>query len=97
MRFVRTYRPDITIVFHQPLYGVDSYRAKSLRLVNDLAAAADLPVKSFSCGGRCHGTFTGWHNRYTTGRAVTVELGRTVSTWRVNKLAAAALRVAAEG
>ena len=93
MAFVRKHQPRTTIVFHQPLYGVDSYQAKSMTLVRALAQETAMPVRSFSCSGTCHGTFTGWHNRNTSGRAVTVELSRSVSTWRLDKVTRAVLRV----
>jgi hypothetical protein len=91
--FVTKYKPRTTIVFHQPLYGVDSYQAKSMTLVRALSRETAMPVKSFSCSGTCHGTFTGWHNRYSPGRAVTVEFSATVSTWRFDKVTGAVLKV----
>jgi murein peptide amidase A len=93
MAFVTKYKPRTTIVFHQPLYGVDSYQAKSMTLVQALARETAMPVKSFACWGTCHGTFTGWHNRYSPGRAVTVEFSATVSTWRLDKVTSAVLKV----
>jgi protein MpaA len=93
MAFVKKYQPRTTIVFHQPLYGVDSYQAKSMTLVRALARETAMPVKSFSCSGTCHGTFTGWHNRRSPGRAVTVEFSASVSTWRLDKVTRAVLKV----
>jgi hypothetical protein len=80
MAFTSRVKPRMTVILHQPLYGIGSYRAKRLVLVRDLARYSGLPVKSFACGGVCHGTYTGWHNRYTPGAAVTVEFG-----WRPTK------------
>ena len=80
-------------MLHQPLFGVDSYRAKSMTLVRRLARELDLPVRSFDCGGGCHGTLTDWHNARLPGRAVTVELARTASDWRVRHTARGLLRV----
>lgn len=91
--FVKKYQPRTTIVFHQPLFGVDSYQAKSMTLVRALASETGLPIKSFSCSGTCHGTFTSWHNRYSRGRAVTVEFGSTASTSRLDRVTRAVLRV----
>jgi protein MpaA len=74
MRFLRKVRPARIISFHQPLYGVDTDtkdRAFSARV----ARALDLPRKSFTCGGVCHGTMTGWFNSRFGGSAVTVEYG----------------------
>jgi predicted deacylase len=97
MQFVRRLHPRTTLVFHQPLYGVDSYRAKSMALVRALSRRTGLPVRRFDCDGGCHGTFTDWHNARTPGRAVTVEFGRHVSTARVTRVTRAVLRVAASG
>jgi protein MpaA len=58
LAFIERIQPRTTIVFHQPLDGVDSYRAKSMALVRRLAHESGLPVKSFDCHGGCHGTFT---------------------------------------
>ena len=63
--FLRAVAPRTTLVFHQPLYGVDSYRAKSMTLVRRLSRVLDLPVRSFDCSGGCHGTLTDWHNTRT--------------------------------
>ena len=93
LAFVKRYPPRTTIVFHQPLFGVDSYQAKSMTLVNALARETGMPVKSFSCSGTCHGTFTGWHNANLAGRAVTVEFSRSPTTWRLDKVTRAVLTV----
>ncbi len=93
MAFVKKYPPRTTIAFHQPLYGVDSYKAKSMTLVNALARETAMPVKSFDCSGTCHGTFTGWHNANVAGRAVTVELSSSPTTWRLDKVTRAVLTV----
>jgi hypothetical protein len=95
LRFLRDLRPRTTLVFHQPLYGVDSYRAKSMRLVRALSRQTGLPVRSFDCNGGCHGTLTDWSNARLDGRAVTVELGATVSTRQVRRVARGSLSVAA--
>jgi succinylglutamate desuccinylase len=74
--------PRLTIVFHQPLFGVganDDHR----RLVRELATGMRLPVDEFHCSGVCNGTFTGWINHRTDGVGVTVEFGRTVPAWRI--------------
>lgn len=92
--FLRAVSPRTTLVFHQPLYGVDSYRAKSMTLVRRLGQETGLPVRSFDCGGGCNGTLTDWHNANLPGRAVTIELGRTASEDRVDRVAAALLRLA---
>ncbi|MGH8894179.1 MAG: DUF2817 domain-containing protein [Actinomycetes bacterium] len=94
MRFARTVQSRTTVVFHQPLFGVDSYRAKSMTLVRRLSRELDLPVRSFDCDGGCHGTLTDWHNAQLPGRAVTVELGRRASAGQVSRVAGGILRVA---
>jgi len=74
MRFLREFRPSRIISFHQPLYGVDT-DTKSPAFSRRVAAALNLPRKSFTCGGVCHGTMTGWFNSRFEGAAVTVEYG----------------------
>lgn len=94
MSLLRDVRPHTTLVFHQPLYGIDSYRAKSRALVRRLGRETGLPVRPFDCGGVCHGTLTDWHNARLPGRAVTVELGPSASDTEVARLARGLLRVA---
>ena len=94
MAFLRRVDPRTTLSFHQPLHGVDSYRAKSMTLVRRLHRELGLPVKSFDCDGGCHGTLTDWSNTRLDGRAVTVELGRPVSTEQVRRVARGVLRIA---
>lgn len=93
MRFLRDVRPRTTLVFHQPLFGIDSYRARSMTLVRRLSRETGLPVRSFDCRGGCHGTLTDWQNTRVGGRAVTVELGRSATARRVGRVARAALRL----
>jgi predicted deacylase len=94
---LRQVRPRTVVVLHQPLFGVDSYHAKSMTLVRRLARELDLPVRTFDCGGGCHGTLTEWQNARLPGRAVTVELARTASDWRVRHTARGLMRVAEPG
>jgi protein MpaA len=74
MRFLRKVNPRRIISFHQPLYGVDT-DTKDRGFSARVARALDLPRKSFTCGGVCHGTMTGWFNSRFDGSAVTVEYG----------------------
>ncbi|GAB2445830.1 hypothetical protein GCM10027062_28490 [Nocardioides hungaricus] len=74
MRFLRDVRPRWLISFHQPLYGVDT-DTKSPRFSRRVARHLNLPRKSFTCGGVCRGTMTGWYNANFTGVAITVEYG----------------------
>jgi murein peptide amidase A len=74
MRFLKKIRPNWIVSFHQPLHGVDT-DTKNRRFSRRLSDALDLPLKSFTCGGVCHGTMTGWFNSHFRGSAVTVEYG----------------------
>jgi murein peptide amidase A len=74
MRFLRDIRPKWILSFHQPLYGVDTV-TKNKRFSRKVARALNLPRKSFTCGGACHGTMTGWYNNRFAGAALTAEYG----------------------
>lgn len=74
MRFLRDIKPRWILSFHQPLHGVDTV-TKDKRFSRRVARALDLPRKSFTCGGVCHGTMTGWYNNRFRGAALTVEYG----------------------
>jgi protein MpaA len=74
MRFLTDIDPDYVLSFHQPLHGVDT-DTKSPKFSRKVARHLDLPRKSFTCGGVCHGTMTGWFNSRFKGSAVTVEYG----------------------
>src|SRR4051794_1266124 len=95
LRLVRRLSPRTTLVLHQPLDGIDAYRAKSRSLGRGLARGTGLPGKGVDCQGGCPRTLTDWHHARTPGRAVTVELGRQVPQSQVRRVAAAFLRVAA--
>ncbi|MGZ4611278.1 MAG: DUF2817 domain-containing protein [Actinomycetes bacterium] len=84
---VRRVRPQLIVVFHQPLFGVGA-NTKGMPTVRALAAGMRLPVKAFACGGVCYGSFTSWVNHRTAGLAVTVEFGRTASDARIRRAAA---------
>jgi murein peptide amidase A len=94
LSFVARIQPRTTIVFHQPLDGVDAYRAKSMTLVRRLAHESGLPVRTFDCHGGCHGTFTDWLNAASAGRAVTVEFRARVTGAQVARMKRAVLTVA---
>ena len=90
-------QPRITVSFHQPLFGVDTSAIPSACWLADaLADRTGLPRKDFTCSGGCHGTFTGWHNDFTAGSAVTVELGPSATASELDQHAAAVLAVADE-
>lgn len=74
MKFLKKVRPRWIISFHQPLYGVDT-DTKDDRFSARVADKLNLPRKSFTCGGVCHGTMTGWFNDRFRGAALTVEYG----------------------
>ncbi|GAA3613818.1 M14 family zinc carboxypeptidase [Microlunatus ginsengisoli] len=75
MSFLDRVQPRYLVSWHQPLYGVDSYRVKDKALMKRLSAGLALPVKSLNCHGSCHGTMTGWYNANHAGAAITVEYG----------------------
>ena len=79
MAVLRKIRPAYVVSFHQPLRGVGRTGSKGGSFVRKLSRGLRLPVKSFNCSGRCHGTMTEWYNAYFPGVAVTVEYGRGVS------------------
>ena len=95
MSLLRTVDPHTVLSFHQPLFAVDSYRAKSMSLVRRLSRLTGLPIRSLDCHGGCHGTMTDWVNTRLSGRAVTVEVGRTASDSRLRRATSAVLRTAA--
>lgn len=72
MRFLKNIQPHRIISFHQPLYGVDT-DTKNQRFSRRVARALELPRKTFSCGGVCHGTMTMWFNHRFRGAALTAE------------------------
>lgn len=86
MRFLRQVRPDRILSFHQPLNGVDT-DTKDRRFARRVAAALDLPVKTFDCGGVCHGTLTGWYNHRFRGSALTIEYGAAPSRRLMRRIA----------
>lgn len=86
MSFLEQVRPRWIVSFHQPLHGVDT-DTKNQRFSRRLAAALHLPRKSFTCGGVCHGTMTGWFNSHFKGSAVTVEYGAHPSRKRLTQAA----------
>jgi murein peptide amidase A len=72
MRFLSDVRPSRILSFHQPLNGVDT-DTKIPSFARRTARKLNLPLKSFTCGGVCHGTMTMWYNHRFRGAAVTVE------------------------
>ena len=76
MAFLRKIRPTYVVSFHQPLRGVGRAGSKGAPFVRRLHRGLRLPIKSFNCSGKCHGTMTEWFNANFPGVAVTVEYGR---------------------
>jgi predicted deacylase len=74
IRFLKDVRPDRILSFHQPLHGVD-LDTKNRRFARKVARTLQLPKKTFTCGGVCHGTMTSWYNHKFSGAALTVEYG----------------------
>jgi len=79
MAFLRKIRPTYVVSFHQPLNGVGRAGNKGAPFVRRLHRGMGLPIKSFNCSGKCHGTMTEWFNANFPGVAVTVEYGRGLS------------------
>lgn len=96
MRFLTDVHPDLVLIFHQHLDGVDSYRAKDRPLLGMLARAFGMSIKSFDCSGVCRGTLSGWFNAQFSGSAVTIELPATLSSRRAARLARALRQVSTE-
>jgi len=84
--------PVLTVVFHQPLFGVGS-TDKSMPTVRAIARGMRLPIADLNCTGVCYGTFTGWINARTAGLGVTVEFARRVPDWRIGAAAGTVVRV----
>jgi murein peptide amidase A len=93
---VRRLHPDLTLTFHQPLFGVGA-NDKGMPMVRALAGGMRLPVDEFHCTGICYGTFTGWVNNRTAGLAVTVEFGHRVPSWRIGRAARTVVEVGLTG
>jgi protein MpaA len=82
MRFLRDVRPSRVLSFHQPLHGVDK-DTKTPAYSRRVADRLELPRKSFTCGGVCHGTMVGWFNTKFRGTAITAEYGAHPSRHRM--------------
>ncbi len=67
MAFLRKIRPTYVVSFHQPLRGVGRAGSKGASFVRKLHRGLRLPIKSFNCSGRCHGTMTEWYNALLPG------------------------------
>lgn len=87
-KFLADVRPDLVLIFHQHLNGVDSYGAKDRGLLRLLSSSFGLSVKSFDCSGVCRGTLTGWFNSQFPGSAVTIELPASVTRRQAARIAA---------
>jgi murein peptide amidase A len=87
--------PDLTIIFHQPLFGVGA-NDKSMPTVRAVAEGMRLPVDDFVCTGVCYGTFSGWVNHRTEGVAVTVEFGHRVAAWRISRAVRTVIEVGSD-
>ncbi len=87
--------PWLTVVFHQPLFGVGAQDG-ARSLVHEVAAGMRLPVTDFHCTGVCYGTFTGWVNHRTRGKGLTVEFGSRVPSWRITRAARTLVEVGSD-
>lgn len=86
MGFLKDVRPGRVLSFHQPLYGVDK-DTKTPAYSRKVADRLELPRKSFTCGGVCHGTLVGWFNARFRGTAITAEYGAHPSRHRMRVVA----------
>jgi predicted deacylase len=93
---VRQVDPWLTVIFHQPLYGVGATRP-GMKTVRALARGMALPVRDFNCSGVCRGTFSSWVNNRTDGLAITVEFGRRASARQITLATRTLLRVGTAG
>lgn len=91
-QFALRVQPRLTVVFHQPLFGVGANDG-GRPIVRALARGMKLPVTDLRCGSVCHGTFTDWANNRIAGLALTVEFGRRAPDWRIGRAAAALVQV----
>ncbi len=81
MHFLSQVRPAYVLSFHQPLDGVDITERPGFS--RRVARALDLPMTKLNCGSTCHGTMTMWFNHRSSGFALTVEYGRSLSAARL--------------
>jgi predicted deacylase len=95
-KVVRRVDPWLTVIFHQPLYGVGATRP-GMKTVRALARGMALPVRDFNCSGVCRGTFSSWVNNRTAGLAITVEFGRRASARQITLATRTLLDVGAAG
>ncbi len=82
LRFLRSVDPDRVVILHQPLYGVDDSYKKAHSFAYLLARGLHLPRKVFTCNSVCRGTLTQWFNATRAGQALTVEYGKSVTTYQ---------------
>lgn len=94
-KFIKQLDPALVVTFHQPLFGVGA-NDKGMPIVRAIAAGIHLPVQSFSCTGKCPGSFTSWVNHRTDGVAVTVEFGEHAAKKRIRRAARTVLRVGSD-
>ena len=94
--FLNRVSPNLVVIFHSPLNGVDRSGTKSLTTVKRLARLSGFPVGNFFCNTGCHGTLTQWFNHVHRGQAITFEFGPSRPTNAViGTVAAAVLTVGA--
>jgi protein MpaA len=92
--FVKTYRPVLSIWFHQVGPMVDPHPLGDLRIMRRFAAVAGYPLVSAPCSGVCAGTATTFHAETVPGAtAFVVELPAKVTPSHVerNRLAVRAV------
>ncbi|GDX32892.1 murein peptide amidase A [Actinomycetes bacterium] len=93
MGFLDRIQPTAVLSFHQPFAVVDITHASSRAAGRQLATWLGLPARVVGCPGPCHGTLTGWVDDHLSAIALTVELPARVNSLRVDRSAAAVLRL----
>lgn len=85
MAFLARVKPVRVVSLHTPLAGVDR-TAKNPSFVAALSRRTGFPIKTFSCGGGCHGTNAMWFKATQPGTFVVFEFGRTTSASWLTKV-----------
>lgn len=94
--FIRTYRPVLSVWFHQVGPMVDPHPLGDVRIMRRFAAVTGYPLVAAPCSGVCAGTATTFHAETVPGStAFVVELPAAVSRAHVDRNVAAVRAVTA--
>lgn len=86
MGFIRTYRPVLSVWFHQVGPMVDPHPLGDVRFMRKFASVTGYPLVSAPCSGVCAGTATTFHAETVSGStAFVVELPARVSAAHVER------------